>query len=91
MIVEFLPPRESEADVKMSTKEGVVSITPFFSDPMSVRCVGYLTIKGDGGKERKYNLVVSGRTGTIRVMEARKVATEFDKKTSEEEVVADNE
>ena len=72
-------PREAEGKVKLNDKDRSVSIEPRFRQAGSLQPIGYVTVKGKSGAEKKFVLNISGSTGRVTVQELSDVESLFDK------------
>jgi len=82
MIIRYIPPSESEAEVE-TKEDGEVVIKPRFAAANGSANFGSLIITGSTGRERRFVLQVSGKMGRVNACEAKSVEPDFDKKDSE--------
>lgn len=75
-----LPQDVSIKDVSYDQKSGALVIEPRFFKGRFTQSIGYVTIKGDGGRKRAAVLQINGRTGDCKLVnEPEEVTPEFDK------------
>lgn len=90
MKLEITAPRESEAEVEINSKAGVLTISPHFLAPTGVKEVCAITVRGDKGRVRRYLLQVYGQNGRLTAREARCVSTGFDNSGPDDKLPEDS-
>ena len=65
MRIKFKPPNAAEAEWRVDSKTGEITITPYFYGSMASQVIGYIEAVGENGAKLRGTVRVSGTSGRV--------------------------